>query len=321
MKKAYLVFLLMFATLSAYAEELKWEKCEDQMRHFRTLDQLPIEPNCSHVGLENRHLSGSGQFSAMNFHQLTDHVSKLTQKVDRLVIIDTRMESHGFINGQPIRWKANPEPNLGCGAQEIIQNEKSRLMQLFRMHAFRGLIVDSAVAEEELISLFAMRYPELCLEYVRMPTLDHCKPDDATVAAFLELIKYHPHSWLHVHCHVGKGRTTTFMALYDMFFNAKKLSFEEIIARQREIGGQDLIESASKASLSAERQAAYQERLKFLREFYRYCHEADLNSTSWIDWLNRPLGLKSAFLKRAELVEPNFSANARRWMETNKWLA
>ena len=57
------------------------------------------------------------------------------------------------------------------------------------------------------------------LEYMRLATLDFYRPSDRVVNKFVELIKNNPNSWLHLHCHVGKGRTTTFMAMYDMFYN------------------------------------------------------------------------------------------------------
>ncbi len=47
---------------------------------------------------------------------------------------------------------------------------------------------------------------------------------------------------IYFHCDHGKGRTTTFMALLDVFHNARDLTINEIITRQYVLGGVDLFD-------------------------------------------------------------------------------
>ena len=60
---------------------------------------------------------------------------------------------------------------------------------------------------------------------------------------------------LHFHCDAGEGRTTTFMALYQIM-NSSNLSLEQILSYQYNIGG--IILTDNKV------------RLDFLEEFYNY---------------------------------------------------
>jgi protein tyrosine phosphatase len=108
------------------------------------------------------------------------------------------------------------------------------------------------------------------------------------VEIYLDIIRNNPNAWLHVHCHVGKGRTTTFMALYDMFHNARNLEFIEILDRQKEIDGQDFMKHRTKSNLDARKHTLFEERISFLENFYRYCRESDPQTVSWQDWLQQP---------------------------------
>jgi protein-tyrosine phosphatase len=124
-------------------------------------------------------------------------------------------------------------------------------------------------------------------DYVRLPTLDHSRPSDEIVDAFLELIKKNPNAWFHVHCHVGKGRTTTFMTLYDMFYNAKEVEFDEILERQKEIDGEDFKKYLQKTNLESYMKNLYDERLKFLKRFYDFCKNSDPQHITWTEWLQQ----------------------------------
>jgi protein-tyrosine phosphatase len=131
--------------------------------------------------------------------------------------------------------------------------------------------------EEEIASAYD-------LKYIRLPTLDRYRPSDSIVNDLVEVIKNNPNSWLHFHCHVGKGRTTTFMAMYDMFYNAKNVGFEEILTRQKAIDGEDLMKHLHRTM--DERLGKFsQERFEFLKNFYNYCKNSDPFATSWDVWV------------------------------------
>ena len=73
-----------------------------------------------------------------------------------------------------------------------------------------------------------------------------------------------------MHCPAGRGRTTTFLAMYDMMRNAVNVSFDDILARQAMIGGKDLTEPFA---IGDWRYEHHFERLQFLMDFYNYCLE------------------------------------------------
>lgn len=233
------------------------------------------QPRLSHVGAQGRYISGSGQFTEANILQLSEKVSQVTSEFDKIIVIDTRIESHGFINGLPVEWKL---PNLGKSAEEILADEKLRLLEIFQDKVINDIEVHSVSTEMEVIAALHG------FEYVRLPTLNQSRPSDSTVDLFLDIIKNNPQSWLHIHCHVGKGRTTVFMVMYDMFYNAKDLEFEEILERNKAIDGQDLEKHKDETDLNPDKRSLYEERLEFVKRFYQYCREADPQNISWQDW-------------------------------------
>jgi hypothetical protein len=77
------------------------------------------------------------------------------------------------------------------------------------------------------------------------------------------------------------GRTTTFMAMYDMMKNSKKVSLEDIMERQELLGGVKLLKPVGG------KESESQKRSDFLRQFYQYTKENNDNfKTSWSQWLN-----------------------------------
>jgi hypothetical protein len=91
-------------------------------------------------------------------------------------------------------------------------------------------------------------------------------PPQAEIDRFVKLVEHmDKNTWLHVHCAAGSGRTTTFMAFFDMMHNAHAVSFEDIINRQWLIGGFQLINGKPSAAWKAQ---YAKERLKVIRQFY-----------------------------------------------------
>jgi hypothetical protein len=80
------------------------------------------------------------------------------------------------------------------------------------------LTITAVTAATERILFDNVVIGKCTVHYVRIPVTDHCAPSDVALAAFRELASSSEpkSSWLHFHCHGGDGRTTTFLALYDM---------------------------------------------------------------------------------------------------------
>ena len=90
--------------------------------------------------------------------------------------------------------------------------------------------VQAALTEQQAAALFG-------LGYSRFASTDHTWPEPAEVDAFLQWQKNLPaDAWLHFHCQAGKGRTTAYMIMRDIWLNGQQDSLETICARQHAWG-------------------------------------------------------------------------------------
>ena len=90
--------------------------------------------------------------------------------------------------------------------------------------------------------------------------------------------------WAHFHCEAGRGRTTTFLVLYDMMRNANRVSLEDI-ARRQQLLGYDY--HVLRPADPGDWRAPYtDDRIAFVRAFYEYAHaNPGGRSQLWSEWL------------------------------------
>lgn len=237
------------------------------------------------------------QFSADDLLNILNFIPVQRQNI---WVIDLRQESHGFINGLPVSWTTDyNETNVGKTPGQIQWIEASLLKGIGAQKAIRvfnlkkipnGKIdVESPVAllpvvvetEQQLVTSVGARYE-------RIYVLDHHRPNDLAVDQFIYFVKNRITSkdWLHFHCRGGRGRASTFLAMYDIIRNAHKLSFDEIIQRQIQIGGKNLQPPCGKDKLWKMQLAC--ERYEFLKKFYAYVLDPNgYQSTTWSAWKNQ----------------------------------
>jgi len=228
----------------------------------------------SRLGLDELNASGSGQFSEDGLKAI---LSRLNSS-QRITVVDLRQESHGFANGIAVSWYApHDAANVGKTLVEIEADESKRLQDLLSQKDVSiedvtrktddvidkatpmSISVKKVATEKELTG-------SLNVGYFRIPVTDHLPPTKDDVERFLTFVRSLPeNTWLHFHCEAGDGRTTSFLSMYDMFRNAKNVSFEDIIERQYRLGGIDLAEMPEKSSWKYPHEV---DRLKFLQEFY-----------------------------------------------------
>lgn len=246
------------------------------------------------TGLNGLNISGSSEFSNKNLPVLIQTINS-----KKLIVIDLRQESHGFINGMPVSWYGKYDwANVALSRDEVIRDEKNKLDSLknagnisiirvlkkykatdsFEKTENFSVDVSTAQTEQELTGTFNTGY-------LRFTISDHRKPPDKDVDRFIEYISsLNGDSWVHFHCHAGDGRTTTFMTMYDIMKNAKKVSFDDVIKRQYLIGGIDL--SKDEDFPEWDKQYAI-ERTEFLKKFYEYSRSNnDGFKTLYTSWLN-----------------------------------
>jgi len=249
--------------------------------HFRTTnDSIYFSDQ---PGLAALHMSGSAQFSA---HNLPNMLGKIPLR--NVIIVDLREEPHGFINDLPVSWINIDKKfiNEGKTASEIEADEESRLSQalssgnltIYLKGDPMKVIVKNAFPEKKLAQSFSVGY-------TRLPVTDEHRPSNEVTDQFIEFVKHlPPNTWLHFHCKKGQGRTTTFMAMYDMIKNSGRLKFEQILRRQRDLGGADLLDIHSQRH---EKEEWAKDRLEFLRQFYRYTQENKNLEAPFSVWMQK----------------------------------
>jgi hypothetical protein len=260
-------------------------------RNFRMTNDLikagPAKlPNLQ--GLSELMASGSSQFSEKE-------LQGIKQKINYnypITVVDLRQESHGFVNGMAVSWYGkNNEANIGLTKEEVLQDEQQKLAQLaqtkmitinYPRKSFKQpirVVAPFTVQNEETL------VQSIGLNYMRIPVTDHHRPDDIEVDRFIAFVKSLPKgTWLHFHCRAGIGRTTIFLEMYDMMFNAKQVEFKDIIERQVLLGGKNVINDYKKHN----RNKNFIEKARFIQRFYIYCKtNRDNFNTSWTEWLKR----------------------------------
>lgn len=240
----------------------------------------------SHVGLKSLKASGSAQFSAVG---LTAIKARIPAR--EITIVDLRQESHGFLEGLPVSWWGkNNAANKGLNTREVEEEENDHLHQLRHKGATDAKVVHHEHKSSlELSTRGAMNEAQLAHElglgYRRFAVTDEHRPTNETVDEFVSFARHlGPDHWLHFHCMAGHGRTTTFLVMYDCMKNAKQVSLADIVRRQEQLGGVNVLAVEHHGKVEHH----LQDRANFVRQFYEYCRENnDHYRTSWTDWLAR----------------------------------
>ncbi|WP_253205673.1 phosphatase domain-containing protein [Clostridium estertheticum] len=249
--------------------------------------------NVNLKGLANLNESGSGSLSENGLKMIKDKF-KANKKIKNIIDVDLRQEAHGFVEGMSISWFGEKDQaNINKKNYDIIRDEKDKLEKIKKDKyvAFDKLKEGKSVntIPEILNPKKVQTERELAesqkIHYLRLTISDHLKPKDDQVDLFVkETQKISTNdTWLHLHCRGGVGRTTTFMAMYDMINNAKQVSFEDIIQRQVLIGGSDILKKDAEGNKNGD-----ENRADFLKQFYQYSKQNnDKFKTSWSDWCHK----------------------------------
>jgi protein-tyrosine phosphatase len=262
-------------------------------RNFRTsndpLDESKGETPAT-TGLSDLRASGSGEFTPESLKLV------LARARGTVTVLDLRQETHIFVNALPVSWYASHDwANVGRSQEEIESDEAARV-QSFKPgseidvrpgHPVKHgngnsvtpqrVTIERATTERDVVEAVGAHY-------VRITVTDHARPLDTEVDRFIVAVRTLPeNAWAHFHCEAGLGRTTTFMVLYDMLRNARRVSLEDIVRRQKILShGYDVLQPDEpnwKAPYAADR-------ARFVRTFYEYAR-ANPNGRPqlWGEWL------------------------------------
>lgn len=195
--------------------------------NFRSAMTLPDHPYRA---------SGSHQLGVADFARVLNPVIS-TYQPSVLFLVDLREESHVYFDGNPFSWYAdNDFGNVGMSKEAIrdderakAKNSRGRNVKVFTITddtaddlqqervlpvSYTELTVHSAQTEAKAAKVLGDVFSGTKIQYVRIPVTDHCAPSAYALARLQDLTTHG--GWVHFHCHGGDGRTSTFLALYDM---------------------------------------------------------------------------------------------------------
>ncbi|MGH7982761.1 MAG: fused DSP-PTPase phosphatase/NAD kinase-like protein [Candidatus Udaeobacter sp.] len=263
-------------------------------RNFRTTDE-PLKgakrETPATTGLSDLRASGSGEFTPEGLKLV------LARTRGPVTVFDLRQETHIFVNDLPVSWYASRDwANVGRSQSAIEADETTRVQSL-KPGTEIGIRTGEAVKKGNAASATLQRVTVASAGterdvvggagagYVRIAVTDHARPLDDEVDRFVLAVRALPeNAWAHFHCEAGRGRTTTFMVLYDMLRNANRVSLEDIVRRQKILGyDYDVLQ----LSEPGDWRAPYtKDRLAFVRAFYDYAR-ANPNGRPqlWSGWL------------------------------------
>lgn len=272
------------------------ELSSSPLKWFRDVSMIADIYQGNNYGINELSISGSEEPSEKGWREIADYITK-DRRIEgkSVLVLDLRQESHGYLNGRAItlvseydwinRGKSNEQSLI---AQENWLNslkieKKARDVlssQQFAAKEYssgKNIPVKKIKNEKELVS-------RLGFEYHRLYVTDHMGSNDSEVDAFLTIINNAPKdAWFHIHCRGGKGRTTTFLVMYDMLKNANKVSFDEIIARHASIPPYYNLFDVNRADPYLT--PYYEQRILFLSRFYQFAQQfLKGNPESWSQW-------------------------------------
>jgi|SRR5579862_6500429 len=242
---------------------------------------------------DNIWLSLSGIPSEQGWQQIAANIKVATKgQVNKIISLNLRRESHFYVGEQavtlavPKNW-GNKDKNLA----EILASESSWIQFLSdqgRVHVLspkqfkNGHYQHGTTLTSPTIKHGRDIVEQAGLTYHRLSVPDHCAPSHDDVDAFVVLCAgLSKNDWLHINCKEGKGRSSTFGALYLILKYANQFSFEFIIKKIAEMPPHYDLSHTQHSYKESHRIERYQ----FIQLFYYFAQER-LNGyrNTWSKW-------------------------------------
>jgi hypothetical protein len=252
------IILVLFASLGIYmyANRPSFEK-------FRTTqDQLQNGEGLDLRGLETLHASGS---APPLFEELQQKLSFVKGKK---IICDLKDANHIYFKGIPAKFFG-------------FQSPQPQIREIFRRFLYAGaytLPENQLRSEEEEAKIYGF-------DYIQLPIGSRSGTPSKDVDRFVSFIDNLPQdTWVHFHCHRGKGRTSMALVMLDIMKNAPHVSLEDIRKRQHRLGSVDLFDVSFWVNGTYSKEML-EKRKHFIEEFYTFiCQRKAGGQQTWSAW-------------------------------------
>ncbi len=200
-------------------------------------------------------MSGSAQYSKEQLQQILSEIeARYKIARNKILIVDLRGEAHVFADAEPIsildkKDESTATKEYRSTQENIIKDKLANQNITVIPHRFTlnhpPMISREVLEKQPITRIFSTIETEeemvkgIGAQYLRIPIPDYSAPTPEQIQFFDEAIKKSGAEWIHIHCHGGVGRSTTFMAVLDMI-RQPNLSLDEIIERQWKAGGRDM---------------------------------------------------------------------------------
>jgi predicted protein tyrosine phosphatase len=231
-------------------------------RNFRTT-QDPITAQVDLRGLRELNASGG---AAVHFPDLQRRLSHVKGPI---LILDGMTEYHGYIYGIPTTFLAY---------QAIKRYNWKYKIRRFLLTGTKEIRKDLVIPEREMVLSQGFSYINLQPGSRFIPTADKI---DEIIHIFENLPA---NTWIHFHCHHGKGRTSMMLVMFDILKNAPQVSLEDIVKRQHLLGSENLLDTTLWAR-GTYTQDQLNERRDFITQFYHFiCQRKAGGPQLWSEW-------------------------------------
>lgn len=262
---------------------------ETQTPNFRGAnDSVPLRRKtidcCRHVnttGLDNINLYGSG---IINFPHFLEHFKNtLSTNKENFVVVNLNDEEIFYYKNRSLQWYALGYTKKNYG-QKL--NELRFQKRLYRkvINYFYGPVPlddqNQINTEEDIFKALNITY--LTPLKNELAWLDNDDFMENTIRLF-QSFKRDTH--LYVHCLHGRGRTTTYLILYDIFRNADKVSVEDIANRHFCLGRENVMDTEVWSKKGSWTKEALMARKTLVIRFHNYMTDPrGYQYQSWTQW-------------------------------------
>ena len=234
---------------------------KDLPKNFRTLFHHPF---FTYPKAPLLRASGSAQPTVLQFQNviktIRSHLKQYgeDQNIIPIYIADLRLEPHGYYGNELVTiFEKELWENFDTSLMETYEQKLfDHLRQQHDVILYRGIqkkgklrlsqFLDRVSDGKEKLLTEKEYTKQLGVHYVRLAVRDHTAPTLRVLKEFFDFMETLPkNAWVHFHCSAGRGRTSTFLFLYELYKRrpSKDETFEGMTKRHTQSGSIDFFDS------------------------------------------------------------------------------